>query len=216
MIYDRLKNWVVELICWVAETRLVILWCLVLILAFLVGFYTSPSELSIRSSGYALQLLGMLFAIRGVLSIRAHFGHPTFKKLSVEWLRRFPKWTRETNIHVGAASIGISGMSADLEIWVTDNPSDPLENRVNEIVKNLERLREEQKQNSKQISQLKECNDKRHEEQDLLRINMEKELRNDYESLHTDDIFISLIGLLWLTVGISMSTMSQELFGLIR
>ena len=78
------------------------------------------SETSIRTAGYALQLIGMVFAIRGLLCIRAHFGQPLLRVLFYEWLCRFPKWKRNTVIAVGAATLGSVGMRARTEVWASD------------------------------------------------------------------------------------------------
>ncbi|RAM00170.1 hypothetical protein DO021_20460 [Desulfobacter hydrogenophilus] len=39
----------------------------------------------------------------------------------------------------------------------------------------------------------------------------EEDIKSDLESLHTDDILPSLVGLLWVTFGIAFSTMPQEI-----
>jgi len=41
---------------------------------------------------------------------------------------------------------------------------------------------------------------------------LEEDIRYELETLHTSDLLTSLIGLVWLTVGITMSTMAPELY----
>ncbi len=38
--------------------------------------------------------------------------------------------------------------------------------------------------------------------------NMKEKIRSDLESLHMSDLMKSLVGLIWLTVGITMSTLA--------
>ena len=213
MNFRRFINWLREIFLWAYEARLAFRCLIVLLMAFFIGFYMWPTEQSIRTSGFGLQIIGMWFAIRGLLKIRAHFGQPTLTKLSIAWLYRFPKWEKKAiKIRVGGGSISIKGgVKAFLESWTPDNPEYSLEKRIDGIVKNLERLKEEKKNISKQIDELQGNQEKNQKEQKVASANMENQIRSDSESLHTDDILLSFIGLVWLTVGISMSTMSQEL-----
>ena len=110
MNFRRLKNWLIEIFFWAYKARLAFLCFIVLLMAFLFGFYTWSSEQSIRTSGYMLQFIGMVFAIRGLLNIRTHFGQPTLKKLSIAWLYQFPRWDKKAfKIDVGGGSISIKG-----------------------------------------------------------------------------------------------------------
>lgn len=175
-----------------------------------------PSEPSIRTSGYVLQILGMSFAIYGLLNIRDYFGQPPLRRLSIAWLYRFPKWKKDTVIGAMTAALTMTGFKARGEIWTNDNPEDSLEKRFDCMIKNMERIREVQKRNSEQIDTLKENHEKHQEEQEQARVEMENQIRSDLESLHTDDIVVMLIGLVWLIFGVSMSTMSQELSKIIQ
>jgi hypothetical protein len=40
---------------------------------------------------------------------------------------------------------------------------------------------------------------------------LESNIKSDLETLHTSDITTSLVGLIWLTVGITFSTLAREL-----
>ena len=211
MNLKRFKNWIRENFLWACEPRLVVLCFLVLLSAFLFGFYTWQSEQSIRVSGYVLQMIGMVFAIRGLLNIRAHFGQPTLKRLFIAWLYRRPKWKKHTVKAVGGGIIPVAGLKGRLSEWIPDNPEDLLEKRIDGIIKNVERLKVENRKILEHIDELQRNQEKQHKEQEQARANMENQIRSDLESSQTNDILTSLIGLIWLTFGISMSTMSQEL-----
>jgi len=96
----RISSWLVEVKQWLAEGKIVFMGVVVIICAILLGFYTFCSETSIRLSGFALQFLGMIFAIWGLIKVRGHFGQPSFLQIFIDWWRRRPKW--EKNIVISA------------------------------------------------------------------------------------------------------------------
>jgi len=208
----QLQLWVTSVWHWLAEGKLVFMCLLVIVTVLFLGFFTWGSEASIRSAGYVLQFIGMVFAIRGLLGIRAHFGQPLLSVLFLNWIKRFPKWKRNIIIGVGTAHMGLSGMKARVEVWNPDDPSLPIEERVDKTIQNLERIRTEQGTHAKLIDDLKNSHEehkKKTAEQTKI---VEENIRTELESLHTNDLITSLVGLVWLTTGITMSTMSQELY----
>lgn len=93
---------------WLAEGKLVFIYLLVIAASIILGFVIWSSEVLIRSSGSVLQFIGMLFAIRGLLSIRAeleslHAGDLIKPILGLVWLTK---------------GITISTMSPELYKWL--------------------------------------------------------------------------------------------------
>ncbi|MCU7828250.1 MAG: hypothetical protein KZQ85_04220 [Candidatus Thiodiazotropha sp. (ex Myrtea sp. 'scaly one' KF741663)] len=212
MNLQQLKLWIKSVWHWLVEAKLAFMCLLVITAAIMLGFVTWSSETSIRFAGYVLQFIGMLFAIRGLLSIRAHFGQPLLRELFINWLKRFPKWKRNVVIGAGTAHAGLAGMKARVEVWSPDDPSLPIEERIEKIINNLDKIRIEQGAHAKLIDDLKDS----HEEHKKLIAEktkkIEENIHDELESLHTSDLITSLVGLVWLTAGITMSTMSQELY----
>lgn len=212
MSTHQLKLWIKSVWHWLAEGKLVF-WCLLVIAAAIIlGFVIWSSEVSIRSSGYVLQFIGMLFAIRGLLGIRAHFGQPLLRILFLNWLKRFPKWKRNVVIDVGAGHFRVAGLKASMEVWSPDDPNLPIEERVEKIINNLERIRIEQGAHAKLIDGLKDSHEEHKKKITEQTRKIEENIRTELESSHTSDLITSLVGLVWLTIGITMSTMSQELY----
>ena len=199
MSIRQLQMWIKSFWSWLAEGQLVIMCLLVITAAVTLGFVTWSSEVSIRSSGYILQLIGMAFAIRGLLGIRAHFGQPLLSMLFFNWFKRFPKWKRNVIVGVGAAHMGITGMKARAEVWSPDNPDLPIEERVGKIINNLERIRAEQGAHAKLIDELKDSHEEHKKQTTEQAIKMEENIRTELETLHTSDLITSLVGLVWLT-----------------
>lgn len=211
MKLKRIQSYINEIVNWLLEARLAILFCLFLLLAGLISFYTWPTEQSIRATGYMLQLLGMILAIRGVLKIREHFRHPTIKCMLVTWFKRIPKW-RKSGISIAPSmSVSITGMDAILEVWSHDKPGETLEKRLEAVLRNLNTLRETQRNHSGQISEIKKEHKKYIKAQNDEINNIKKELNTESEKVHTNDILVSLVGLVWLIFGITLSTFPSEI-----
>jgi hypothetical protein len=79
-----MANKFVTLWHWMVEAKVAFMCSLVVYLAIHLGFVTWNSEASIRISGFCLQLIGMVFAIRGLLAIRENFGQPLLKDITIE------------------------------------------------------------------------------------------------------------------------------------
>jgi len=209
---QRCWQWNLEIWRWLSEGKIVFMCLLVIAAAAALGIFTYRSEVSIRSAGYLLQLIGMIFAIRGLLSIRAHFGQTLLRKVFLNWLKRFPKWKRTVIIGRGDMKLSMALMAARAEVWTPDKLDQPIEKRIDGIVQNLERIRSAQREHTNLIDELKRGYEKHKKEVDEQTKKLENEIRTDLESLHTSDLITSLVGLIWLTVGITMSTMAPELY----
>ena len=211
MTIHRLQQWVIEIWRWLAEAEIVIMCLLVIVAVVALGFGTWRTPVSIRSAGYVLQLAGMIFAIIGLLSIRKHFGQTLLRKLLWNWLKRFPKWKRSTVVGAGAVNVALAGVKARAEVGSPDVLDQSLEKRIADIVRNLETIRNEQCEHAKSIEELKNSHEEHKTKDEEQTKKMKKEIQSDSELLHTSDLMASLAGLVWLTVGITMSTMAPEL-----
>lgn len=211
MNLKRLQCYMKEMINWLLEARLALLFGSILLLAGLISFYTWPTEQSIRITGYALQLLGMVFAIRGVMIIREYFGHPTIKSMLISWLKRIPKWRKRGKFISSSVSTSINVKVGNLESWSRDKPEETLEKRLEAVLEKLDILRMTQENHSDEISKIKIEHKNYYETQKNEIITVKNELNIKLEKIHTDDILVSLIGLIWLTVGLTLSTLSFEI-----
>jgi hypothetical protein len=207
----RLQRWLKEFVQWLSEAKAVIMCILVTVAALVLGCVTWNSEVSVRSAGYALQLIGMIFAISGLLSIREYFGQPLLRENFFEWLKRFPKWKRSLILGAASGNYTLTGMNARVEVWSPDNDELPIEERVSRLVKNLETIRQEQREHFDNIDKLKQSHEEHKQEVAKNTKEIESNLRSDLESLHTNDLITSLVGLTWLTIGITMSTLAPEI-----
>ena len=208
----RLFEWFNEIWHWLGKGKIVFMCILVIVAVVTLGVVTWCSESSIRSAGFMLQILGMVFAIRGLLGIRAHFRQTPLRKLFFNWLKRFPRWRRGV-VHLSGTSIAAaSSVSGRVDVHMPDDPNQPLEKRIENIVENLNQVRKEMAQHDKSIDDLKERQEEHKKIVAAQNKKLEANIRSDLELLHTNDLLTSLVGGIWLIVGISMSTMAPELF----
>ena len=211
MQIKHLFNWVKEIWDWLTEGKITFMGIGVVIIVLLSIMVTDHSEASIRIAGYMLQLAGMFFAVRGLLGVREHFKQPLLQNLFVDWFKRFPKFKKSIVIDASATMIGTSAMKARAEVWIPDKPELPIEERIQRIIRNLEQIRKQQSDNSVTIESLKDSLEEHKDEVTEERNKSEERIRSDSELLHTSDIITSLVGLVWLTVGISLSTLAPEI-----
>ncbi|MEJ2060477.1 MAG: hypothetical protein P8Y64_08320 [Gammaproteobacteria bacterium] len=208
----RLWQWLVEIWRWLVEAKLVFMCILVITASVSLGMGRWHSEFSIRSAGWGLQIIGMIFAARGLLNIRVHFGKPMLSKLLFAWIKRFPKYKRSIVVSPSVAHMMSLGMTARAEVWHPDDKNMPIAKRVDVINRNLEIIRIEQREQAKLIDELKDSHEQYKGVMAERTNKMEEDIRSDIESLYTSDLITSLVGLVWLTVGITMSTMAPELY----
>jgi len=59
-------------------------------LIYAYGFFGSDHETWVRAIGAALQCIGVMFVMQGVLMTRAQFGLPSLHGAVLNWFRSFP------------------------------------------------------------------------------------------------------------------------------
>lgn len=215
MKLKRMANWLVKVWQWVAEGKIVFIGLLVIFIAIALCFYPWCSETSIRLAGCALQLLGVIFAIRGLLKMRVHFGQPPLLQNFIDWWKRFPKWKKTIVISAGSAATSLGGLSARLEVWTPDKPDHSIEKRFAGLLNNVNRLKTIQDEHTDSIARIEANLDRYKKEAVDNNKKTEDRIKKELELLHTSDFLSSLIGLVWLAVGVFLSTMAPELFKLI-
>jgi hypothetical protein len=127
------------------------------------------------------------------------------------WLSRFPRWHGQVVMAAGAASIGFTGLSARGEVWTNVNPNAPLEDRVRALTSNVDRLHDT-------LIAVQQDLDARHREQaDALtkeekeRARRDQEIMARLESAETGGLALSFVGLVWVFLGIVLSSLSPEI-----
>ena len=213
---ERICKFLKEIWIWVLQTWIFFVGTFPIVTAIGLSFFWFPGELNIRVAGYMLQVGGMVVAINSLLTIRMYFKQKTLKELFIDWLKRFPKWKKDYTLKLEPGEFCIVGDSVRMSLWAEDDPAQTVEERIDRIVKNLIRLRQEQDQQYGCIEKLKSKNETLKEDTIKNNEQLEHKIMTELESLHTDDILIAFVGLIWVLIGATMSTLSPEWFMLIK
>lgn len=205
-------NWLKRLWNWLTEPKLLWLTLVVLIGSFLCAFFPVTNEPRIRIVGLALQLFGVMTVAWGVSETRKLFGRPSIFSIALEWLKRFPPFRRGIVLSAGTGEYSLEGFSAKANVWSNPGPNPSLEERVLIVEMNINNLRDRTSQIEQQVDeetrarQQAEISDRQAREQ------ADQDTRHKLELTETGGLHISLMGILWLSVGLILSSMSNEIF----
>lgn len=207
----RIAGYAVEIWQWIAKGEIVFCFVLV-ILAALSWVFVLQTEPAIRWAGYVLQLFGMALAIQGLLNIWKYFRQPKLRTIFIRWLKQFPSWNKGQTISADEMFRNQNEFyPGRVEAWRPDKPDQSPEDRIDAIVKNLDWVRIELGKLQIVQSNLSESHES-HKKQVSEEIKVTKdEVNSKLESSQTSDLLPSLVGLVWLTVGITLSTFSPDL-----
>lgn len=203
--------WLRAFLLWLAEARLTWIALFVLVSALIVSFRPSASEFQIRFTGLILQWLGIGTVAYGIRQIRQLFGRPGILKLFWGWISRFPPWPRHMVSATGTGAIESRMASVRGFGWSEIDPTAAIDERVDALTKNVERLYRLLIQAQTDIDkELRKHSDTLSHEQET-RAKDDIHLRLRLEAAETGGLHVSLIGVLWLLLGVFLSTVSGEI-----
>lgn len=216
MILGNFIRWIKAIVPWISEPRLFWLCILVVGISVYCVFLEGVSELKIRIAGMFLQLCGVATVALGVRETRKLFGYPHFFQLTLAWAKRFPKYylrriTAEVNIAIPGIEMSVSGYT-----WRPADPDAPIEKRLEVIEANLSDLNARFDQAQQRLDHETRKIHSQLDEEQLLREKDDQETRKKLEAAQTGGLRISAMGLVWLSLGIIMSSTSVEIAKLIN
>ena len=183
-----------------------------MLLVFLLPVvFCQLTEPYIRLAGLLLQLLGISTVLHGVSETRKLFNLPSLLAVAFRWLRSFPKFRPEKTFAYMSGDTGVMSVAgrAILRHQASDNAT--IEERIRVLESNLQpldnRLNDFQHQIDETNRQAKEglATEQQKREDDI------NALREKLTTTETGGLSVSLMGLVWLIVGVIMSTASPEL-----
>ncbi len=204
------RNWVSHIVVLLAG----------LLVASLPGHLLQTWEASIRTAGGVLQLLGLLSVALGISQLRRDFGlKGTIAEIIAELLhlaktavQRVAQMLgrRPAVIHgAGALVAGVTLMRARGK--VRSGPNASLEDRIGLLERLIDTLEDAHATLQDTIERDREqfnkaLNDERHAREDG-----DKALKDSVKSLAVGGIRLQTVGLVWLILGVVLTTWSQEL-----
>lgn len=196
---------------WFYEGKLYILTILYIVLALCLLNFFNYIEPSFRLTGLFLQILGIGTVIRGFNQTRKQFNHKPYKELFANWLERFPIKSNPTFIETEEIKTSATILSVTLTNFFNLDPDSPVEEQLTKIEAQIRLLENRLDINkSKNIDEIKSLKSNLTDERNE-RIKSINESFKIIESTSTGGIHISLIGTIWLLIGVIFSTASLEL-----
>ena len=206
----NLLRWLWLIYAWAFRgPRLVWLTLFVLVIAALLVWWWK-SEPAFRITGMVLQLLGLGTVAWGVRKTRELFGRPGMFKRFVEWWRGRPRYHPSVVTSTATAS-GTSNVAFVGEVWSEVGPDAYIEIRLAVLEKNLLEMRRQFNGFAQETrtNLNKHTNDLRQETQ--VRGDEDRAIRAKLEDVGVGGLDISVMGIVWLGVGVIMSSLSLEL-----
>lgn len=207
--------WIKGILRWFISPHLLWITIVVLAAAIVQVLYICNSEASFRITGLILQILGIGTVAYGIRDTRKMFGHPSFLSLLRDWFMRFPKFGGQ--IRSFAANIKATSMTSNARGHVWINPIDASnEERIKALEANLEAVNLRLCQTQNQIDQCDREIKRSFKKEYDIRTKANRQILQKLEAAETGGIYISAMGVLWLFVGVIMSSIPTELSQLIK
>jgi len=211
-------RWIQALCVWILDAWRV--WApviVVFVVAFIASILPGTPDDSVRYAGLALQILGIATVVNGLRDRRLLFKRPSLVDHLTTWLSRRPRWDAkpQTIFLSGTASVGISG-SAKLSVWRGIPPDTPIEARLAAMEANIETLRTEQAETSKELQEEVRKRVEAIDSERQSRVSALGELRTQVDTLGAGGLHLETAGLFWLVVGVVLGTAPAEIWRALR
>lgn len=183
---------------------------IVLASALVYALVIDTSEQSIRWTGLALQLCGISTVLWGIHKIRSFFGLPSPLNGVKSWLMSAPFWPKKTVL--GSVNVQLESLRCHGRGHQTFKPSTrETEDRLDALEKNVDAINGRISGFQSEVDQeVRRLSNDLHEEKGN-RAYAHQNLEDKLKNVGTSGAYISVIGAVWLFVGVILSTASPEL-----
>jgi hypothetical protein len=199
------------LLSWLREPHHVYFAVVYIMLVIAVVYACGFTERAFRLAGGALQVMGLGTVIWGIAVTRNQFGHTPVIRLAASWLRRFPLIRRSACIQPDGITVRASITGMRLTSVFTPKPDVPLEERLVMIEKGILTVQQRVADAESQMDRERGAADGKIAAEAHARERGDEDLLKQLEAASTGGVYISIIGTLWLFVGLVLSTASPEL-----
>lgn len=189
----------------------------VVLLAATGSFLPGSPEDHARYIGVVLQLLGIGTVVHGLRDRRRLFQRPSLLGHIRAWFAGRPRLNPKPHlIHAASGHIVASGSTAKISVWHGLPPDGSLEARIEALQANLETLRKEHADTSRELRDEVRV---RADQVDLERRTRETaigDIRSRVDTLGAGGLHIESAGLFWLIIGVVLGTVPGEIASLVR
>jgi hypothetical protein len=179
----------------------------------IAGCFLFPDDSTVRRTGTALEVLGLLTAAYGLVHRWRRFRRPT----PLHWLRRLVGAFREPRhavVNVPLGSLSATGSLGTLKASGSFSPT--LEDRVASLEAKLDQLRSDSDTKLQEvktsISELRQLLD----QEATRRERAPTEIESQIADVSAGGVEVEIVGLAWLFVGMMLANMPAEVLGAVK
>jgi hypothetical protein len=205
----NILGWIRRLFRWIFEPRLTWFTVGLIVVAVVISAWFQ-SELAFRLAGLVLQLLGIISVVVNLHDTSKHFGKGIFDP-GRRWLGRRPKLSPQgTNAVINATTLvptaGVMmsvGHAPVVDIGVAE--------RLDEIERHLKNMKMRQDEFEKETKKSLKQQTGALDEEKRVRASDDEDILEKLQTAVLGGTKIAIAGVVWLSVGVVMSTIPQEL-----
>ena len=196
---------------WLTEPRVFWLTVAVLLAAVVVAFWPEMTEPRVRITGWALELFGLGTVAWGIRETRRQFGRSDILENFRAWWARRPKLRQQ--VVAGAAAFAAGRASVSGTGYASHGtPLNPtLEDRVVALEANVRVANERVGQVQRELHKEVVARDEAFSSERRTREKEDTKIKQKLESVETGGLYVSMMGVVWLAVGLTFSTIPNEL-----
>ncbi len=196
---------------WLTEANVFWLLAFVMIGTSVVAFWGDTTEVRVRRTGWALELLGLATVAWGIRNTRRSFEHPDIFSLSKTWLARFPKYPKPSGITVTIHAVEEHD-TAHAIVHVGDAGAVPsLKDRVEILERSVYDITEQLNKTRHDLTHEIEDSQTALSKERQSREEQGEKLKQKLEDAETGGLHVSATGLVWLALGLTLSTIPDDL-----
>jgi len=169
-----------------------------------------PQEDVIRYAGLGLQLAGIGTVWWGIRETRKLFDHPSFLKQVAHWWGERPRYGGRV-IAVGMSATAAAVGSARGFAWNVTGSAATLDQRIEALEKNLERVRDDLSGFQKKTEDDVRKQEHAIKQEQQARRRADQEIQEKLKATETGGLHISAMGAVWLLAGVAMGTIPDDL-----
>jgi hypothetical protein len=207
----KILNWLRAIWHWLTRASTFWITVGVSVLGLIIALHPNTTEPIIRWCGMVMDILGLSTVLWGIAKTQATFGHPTLFQVAKNWLKSFPHFgSRIVSANMNVTLGGVTCSARGYAIHGAVNPS--IKSRLDALEKNIgtinQRIDDTQRELDTELRKMK--TNLKEEEQN--RQNENRAIRDQLEATALGGVHVSIMGCVWLLVGIVLSNASQEIF----
>ena len=203
-------------ILWLGEVYLAWMLLATLAIALLFGFWPPPSEHSVRVSGWVLELCGLFTVAWGLRETRRQFGRPGIGFLVRAWWSRRPRLGGKVVTASATASLGAMSAAGRAYGWRNVTANATVEERVSALEANVKDVNDRVNTALRELDQEVRTRGEAVKTERSERQHAIQQVERKMEAVETGGLSLSAVGIVWLAVGLTLSTIPVELLALLK